>query len=103
MDNLTGGKTGSLYNAIVYRRRRNRVTERSIVEASLCELSQEQKDRVIHFLKTCRLPNDMDGLKLTLSQYKDFRMDLIRNSFDEYKSVWNFYFVCPDLVSCILF
>lgn len=99
VDTLTGNKSGALYNAIIYRRRRNLASERSAVEASLCELSLEQKDRLLHYLKTCRLPDDKDALKATLSQHKDFRMDVIRNSFDKYKSVWDFYFVCPDLVS----
>lgn len=99
VDTLTGNRSGTLYNAIIYRRRRNVAAERSAVEASLCELSSEQKDRLMHYLKTCRLPGDKDALKATLSQHKDFRMDVIRNSFDEYKSVWDFYFVCPDLVS----
>lgn len=64
-------------------------------------MTDEQKDHVKNYLKTCRLPADKDGLKVSLSQYKEFRKDLIYNSFDEYKSIWNFYFVCPDLVNRI--
>lgn len=84
---------------MVYRRCKRRRAEESIVNASMIEMTEEQKDCVINFMKTCRLPAQKSELKAILSQHKHYRMDLIRNSFDEYKSVWNFYFVCPDLVS----
>lgn len=99
VNETTGKKTGCLYNSIVYRRCKRRRTENSIVNTSLIEMTEEQKDGVINFLKTCRLPAQKSELQTILSQYKNYRMDLIRNSFDEYKSVWNFYFICPDLVS----
>lgn len=99
IDSVTGAKSGSLYNAVLYRRRRQRRTEQqSILEVSLIEVSEAQKQNVLNFLKTCVLPANIDSLKTTLSQYKDLRMSMIRNSFDEYKEVWLFYFTCPDLV-----
>lgn len=99
VDQTTGKKTGCLYNSIVYRRCKRRRTEKSIIDISLVEMTDEQKAGVINFLKTCQLPARKSEMQTILSQHKIFRMDLIRNSFDEYKSVWNFYFVCPDLVS----
>lgn len=99
IDETTGIKSGCLYNSIVYRRRKRRRTERSIINDSLTELTDEQKNGVLNFLKTCRLPAQKSELQTILSQYKVYRMDLIRTSFDEYKAVWNFYFACIEFVS----
>lgn len=99
MNETTGKKTGCLYNSIVYRRTKRRRTEQSIIDDSLTEMTEEQKDCVKNFLKTCLLPAQKSQLQTVLAQHKNFRVDLIRNSFDEYKSIWNFYFVCTDLVS----
>lgn len=101
IDPRSGIKSGKLYNAILYRRKQRGDGERSILNATLVEITDEQKNRVKHFLKTCCLPADKDALKVTLSQYKEYRRDLIHNSFEEYKSIWTFYFVCPDLVNKI--
>lgn len=98
IDPRSGAKSGSLYNAILYRRRQQGDADRSTLNASLVEITEEQKDQVKNYLKTCRLPSYKDAFQVILAQYKDFRRDLIGNSFDEYKSIWNFYFVCPDLV-----
>lgn len=99
IDPRSGTKSGSFYNAILYRRKRRSDADRSVLNVSLVEITEEQKDQMKNYLKTCRLPSEKDSLKVILAQYKDYRRDLIMNSFDEYKSIWNFYFVCPDLVN----
>lgn len=97
-DPISKVKSGCLYNAIVYRRRKNRRTRQSIMNESVTNLTEEQKDEIKNFFKTIRLPQAKDAVKNTMAQYKDYRMDLIQNSFDEYKEIWSFCFVCPDLV-----
>lgn len=100
---MTGSKSSSLFNAILYRRRRRRRQTnpalQSFLNDSIAEMTDEQKNSVMNFFKTCRLPAQKDAVKLTMAQYKDFRINMIHNSFDEYKQIWLFYFVCPDLVS----
>lgn len=98
VDPISKIKCGFLYNAIVYRRRKNRRTRQSVMNISMSNLTEDQKDGIKNFFKTCRLPQAKDNVKNTMAQYKDYRMDLILNSFDEYKEIWSFYFVCPDLV-----
>lgn len=98
VDPISKAKSGCLYNAVVYRRRKNRRTRQSIVNISVAELSEQQKDEIKQFFKTCRLPESKESVKMTMTQYKDYRMDLIQNSFEEYKEIWSFYFVCLELV-----
>lgn len=96
---LTNMKCGTLYNAIAYRRRRRRLTEQSIMNSSVIELPDEQKDKIKAFFRTIVLPVNKECVKQMMSQHKDFLLDLICNSFDEFKSIWSFYFRCPDLVT----
>lgn len=98
--NSKGEISGSLYFALTYRRRKYGNVESDEENVSV-ELTDEQKDRVKNYLKTCCLPGDKNQLKVILSQYKDFRKNLIKTSFNEYKSLWSFYFVCPDLVKTL--
>lgn len=95
-------KKGALYNGILNRRRKNNQTaEISICETSSIELNDQDKEDVKNFLKTCVLPRDKKALKAKLVEFKVYRNELITQSFDEYKEIWNFYFVCPDLVSSV--
>lgn len=87
VDPVTKAKSGLLLNAIYHRRRRANRLEKSIINQSLLDMSDEQKDSVKNYFKTCILPTDKENVKVTMSQYKDFRMDLIQNSFDEYKTI----------------
>lgn len=92
---------GALYNAILnYRRKFEQTVETSILMCeSIIELSEEEKNDVKNFLKTCALPRDLEFIKSKLTETKVYRNELITQSFDEYKQIWNFYFVCPCLVS----
>lgn len=99
--NSDGVISGSLYNALLYRRRKNRNSEPTIENEPHVDLTDAQKEQIKNFLKTCRLPENKNEMQMILSQHKDFRKDLIHNSFDEYKTLWSFYFVCPDLVSIV--
>lgn len=62
-------------------------------------MTDQQKEKVKNFFRTAVLPANMNSVKMTMAQYKDYRIELIRNSFEVYKSMWDFYFVCPELVS----
>lgn len=76
IDESTGKRSGCLYNSIVYRRCKRRRTEQSIINDSLSEMTEEQKNGVMNFLKTCRLPAQKSELQTILSQHKVYRMDL---------------------------
>lgn len=98
VDPITKSKSGILYNAILYRRRKNHRTRQSILNVSISNLTEEQKSGIKNFFKTCRLPQAKDDVKKTMAQYKDYRMDLIVNNFDEFKGIWSMYFACIELV-----
>lgn len=92
-------KRGALFNAIQNNRRKQKQTaEISFCEFSVIELSDEEKKEACNFLKTCILPRDKELLKSKLVDLKSYRNELIVHSLTEYKSIWNFYFVCPDLI-----
>lgn len=96
-------RKGVLYNAVLNARRKNNQTaEISICENSFIELTDQEKLDVKNYLKTIALPGDKKALKAKLVEFKVYRNELITQSFDEYKEIWNFYFVCPDLVISVL-
>lgn len=97
-------KKGVLYNCISYQRKKrlkNSHKNTSILETSNDELDDQDKADVNNFFRTCQLPKDKAILKSKLIETKEYRREMIANSFDEYKEMWNFYFVCPELVSLI--
>lgn len=51
------------------------------------------------YFQGCVLPLNKQELQNKLSETRECRKKLICNNFEEYKTMWNFYFVCPDLVS----
>lgn len=63
------------------------------------EESDEIDDELKAFLQSCVLPVNKNELKNKLSETKECRRKLILNDFEKYQAMWNFYFVCPDLVS----
>lgn len=92
-------RTGALYNAITYRRRYHR---RSSIQPSTVDISMEEKEELLKFLKTCVLPKDREDLEDILTKYKEYRRNLIVEDVEEYLEICKFYFVCPDLVNfCI--
>lgn len=95
-------KNGALYNTIRYKRKKcHKITaEVSFCESTPTEMTDEEKADLKLFFKTCRLPHNKDALKSKLMESKSYRIEMIANEFDDYKEIWNFYFVCPDLV-CI--
>lgn len=94
-------RRASIYNGIYNERRKidQTTAEASFCERSVIELTEHDKETAKFFLKTCILPRDKDELKIKLAEWASFRNEMITTSFDEYKSIWNFYFTCPDLVS----
>lgn len=93
-------KKGSFYNGILnYRRHYKQTADVSFAQDSMFEMSDEEKENTRLFLKTCVLPRDKNDLKEKMLESKKYRNELITENFDEYKKIWDFYFVCPDLVS----
>lgn len=78
-----------------------RTAETSICESSQIEMDDQEKDNLKNFLRTCHLPKNKSLLQEKLIESKCYRRELIENAFDEYKELWNFYFVCPQLVSVL--
>lgn len=76
-----------------------RTAETSICESSQNEMTEQEKENVKNFLRTCHLPNNKRLLEEKLIDTKTYRRELIEDAFDEYKEVWNFYFACPPFVS----
>lgn len=70
----------------------------SFNQNSVIELSDEEKEAAKLCLKTCVLPRDKKYLKEKLIEFKAFRNEMITQDLDEYKQIWDFYFVCTDLV-----
>lgn len=95
-------KKGALYNCISYQRKKHLKSSHkntSILESSQVELIDQEKADVKNFFRTCHLPKDKDVLKAKMVESKEYRREMIHSSFGEYKEMWNFYFVCPELVS----
>lgn len=97
-------KRGALLNSIAYKRKKSlkRTAEVSFIDTSATEMTNEEKADLKMFLKTCRLPHNKDDLKSKLVESKSYRIKMIADEFEDYKEIWNFYFVCVDLV-CILY
>lgn len=92
-------KTGTLYNALAYRRRCRR---ESTIKVADVEIGENEKQELHKFLKSCVLPKDRKVLEDTLVKYKDYRRSMIINDVDHYIEISDFYFVDPDLVSVFI-
>lgn len=57
--------------------------------------------KVDKFFRTCVLPKDRKELEENLLKFKDYRQGLIKDDFERYMTMWDFYFVDVDLVSLI--
>lgn len=90
---------GSFYNAIVNYRRRRTQSANEDLNNNIIELTEDDKNEIKHFFKTFVLPKHKGLLKSKLLETRDFRKQMIRSEFAEYKSYWSFYFVNPELVS----
>lgn len=92
-------KKGALWSCILYKRKKS---SKRTAETSICEeksdLTDDEKNDLNTFLKTCRLPHNKNAMKEKLAWSVNHRITMIAESFEVYKEMWNFYFVCPDLV-----
>lgn len=91
-------RTGTLLNAVNYRRRA-RKPKKSI--APIVDLDELEMKKVDKFFRTCVLPKDRKELEENLLKFKDYRQGLIKDDFERYMTMWDFYFVDVDLVSLI--
>lgn len=96
--NLQDDLTEPLKNALIHRRRKNRYSNLPPVNPPSDDISVEEQQEIINFFKTTVLPANKNLLIPKLMETVEFRRHMIANSFEEYKTFWNFYFVCPDLV-----
>lgn len=64
----------------------------------MVEFDEPQKTEIKAFLTSVLLPANKKELKKKLVETKDYRKSLIALDFDEYMTMWNFYFACPELV-----
>lgn len=62
-------------------------------------LSIEDRPDIKNYFKTVVLPKDLIELKRKMIEHAAYRKELILHEFNEYKGIWDFYFVRPELVS----
>lgn len=94
-------KSGFLFHALNYSGRKKRKAAKPLEESidKEEELTEEEKESILKFLKRCVLPKDRKEVEQKLKESKAFRRNLILNNLDKYRDCWQFYFVSPDLVT----
>lgn len=90
-------KSGYLYNALRYRKKKRRMEQPLLHDASIATLTEDEQNEIFNFFKRC-IPNDLQTIKERMLTSTFFRRDLVLTDFDKYMEMWDFYFVSPELV-----
>lgn len=61
-------------------------------------MTDEEKKDVQNFFKRCVVTKERKEVEQKLRETKEYRRELIENSLEDYKKMWDFYFIAPDLV-----
>lgn len=61
-------------------------------------LLEEDHEDVKIFFKTVVLPKEIDDVKQKMVEHAAYRKELILHDFEQFKEIWDCYFVCPILV-----
>lgn len=75
----------------------------SLLNVSVPVLIAEDHEEVNHFFKTIVVPKDLDKLKEKLIEHAAYRKEMILHQFEEYKEIWDFYFVCSHMVIIFIY
>lgn len=92
-------KSGFLYNALNYNKKKRKAASAPVILEDEIQMTEEDKEETINFFKRCVLPDDRKSVEKRMIETKSFRRRLIVDDLQKYQECWQFYFVCPDLVS----
>lgn len=70
-----------------------------VIQQNEPELSQEEKDELTLFFKTCVVPDQKLALLRKLEATVQFRTTMLKDATTNFTELFPFYFVCPDIVS----
>lgn len=87
-------RSGFLFNKF----KNNPANPRLPRAVEVLELTEEQKEDYRQFFKNCVVAKEKELIKQKLRESVDYRKSMMADYSDDFNSIFDFYFVSPDLI-----